>query len=154
MADVEDRVFEREFDITPHELYTLLLDPAEHAFMCTATGAYTIGETSCSGLGLEGQSFTHWAGAVAGTYTETQRDTKIAMEWRWAAGGAAWADALPDGRDAISMTWTFEPVEGSDGRRTHWYCPSRLCRGLFSIERPACFSQPWIFIPVYCFAIS
>ena len=29
MADVEDRVFEREFDITPHELYTLLLDPAE-----------------------------------------------------------------------------------------------------------------------------
>ena len=113
MADVEDRVFEREFDITPHELYTLLLDPAEHAFMCTATGAYTIGETSCSGLGLEGQSFTHWAGAVAGTYTETQRDTKIAMEWRWAAGGAAWPDALPDGRDAISMTWTFEPVEGS-----------------------------------------
>ena len=115
MADtgVEDRVCEEVFDISPRELYTLLLDPAEHAFMCTASGAYTIGETGCEGLALEGGAFSHWGGAVTGTYSTLQRPKKIVAEWRWAAGGAAWAAALPDGRDSVRVTWSFEPVEAA-----------------------------------------
>ena len=105
------------FKATPHAVYEMLMDSAEHARFSGAEAS----------ISRElGGAFTAYDGALSGTNIELVQDAKIVQSWRagdWPVGHYSTATFLleeSEGGTLLTFTQTGVPEQHYDGISQGW----------------------------------